>query len=134
MFAIDPNETIEFVLPEERGKDDATVFLLAPLTSLQFRSYVDRGAAQENGTLQDEMLLCGLRGLRGFRGRGGEEITFQPGEPVQALGGKVERPPARRLLDRLPASARVQIALRVMTLSLTGSNEDLAADAASSVA
>lgn len=114
MIAIDPTQTWDYVLKDERGSSEPTVFVLSVLSvadeaALQDAMvYVEGGTTRVNsGTHTVEVLRKGLVGWRNFRFVDGREVPFEVDKSATKRG---KAPPSNATLDYLPPAARKELA------------------------
>jgi hypothetical protein len=106
LIAIDTQEEIEFVIKEERGSDNPTVFRLAVLDSVTMGRIEDEllrfsrkvGAAADDSAsvsmpinrFAEEVVCFGLRGWSNFQNSKGEDVEYKT--VSKALFGLKPRP------------------------------------------
>ena len=119
VIAIDPNETFEYVLKDDRKADHPTVWNLRALNSVAVKTVQDRAGqlkgevfTTNQGTMQLDILRYGLRGCAAFPDGKGGEVAYecQDGKTLNILGVQVKDPVADGFLDRIPLWAKAELA------------------------
>lgn len=129
MIVIDPNEPIRYVLESERDEDDASVFLLRPMTVKMQARVESLALSTQTGNAKSfnvEILRMGLLGWENVRDAAGEEIPFetvsQNGAPHRKQYGADA--PSDATLNRIPYEARAELARAITGLGKTSEDEE----------
>ena len=129
ILTLDPDATVEFSFPGDRGEDQ-TIFLLGVLDTFtlshagRLSSVTQDGVAhRDNLLLLTEIVAFGLRGWRNLKSAAGVDVQFEVENATVPLAGQRQVVPLR-LLRLFSVDQITKLAIEIQNISKIGEDQE----------